>query len=286
MTINSDLFRNFVACNYKAFLKHTRVVVEPTETESLHTELDAKFRQAAIERLLQENQGERISRAPTSLVQGVHGGNQALAVRDKKVYAVRTPELPAQATRVYLDVEGIPDRDFYYLVGVIVERDGECTAHSFWADDQAGEPGIWFDLLALLRGLDEYTRFHYGSYEKSYVTTMLKKYPSPDATDEPSLPLVNVPGLIRTSDYFPAYSNGLKDIASSVGATWEGRISSGIECIARRLRWEESREEVVKGEIMNCNRDDCLALDSCSRARPILRSSGSSSTEKESSRCG
>jgi predicted RecB family nuclease len=39
---------------------------------------------------------------------------QALAVRDKKVYVVRTPELPTKATRVYLDVEGIPDRDFYY----------------------------------------------------------------------------------------------------------------------------------------------------------------------------
>jgi predicted RecB family nuclease len=36
---------------------------------------------------------------------------QALAVRDKKVYVVRTPGLPAQATRVYLDVEGVPDRN-------------------------------------------------------------------------------------------------------------------------------------------------------------------------------
>ena len=49
---------------------------------------------------------------------------QALAVREKKVYVARTPELPAQTTRVYLDVEGIPDRDFYYLVGVIMKQGG------------------------------------------------------------------------------------------------------------------------------------------------------------------
>src|SRR3954454_24947140 len=61
---------------------------------------------------------------------------QALAVRDKKVYVVRAPEIPAKIPRVYLDVEGIPDRYFYYLVGVVVEADGQCSAHSFWADDE------------------------------------------------------------------------------------------------------------------------------------------------------
>jgi predicted RecB family nuclease len=49
---------------------------------------------------------------------------QALAVRDQEVYVVRAPEIPATATRVYLDVEGIADRDFHYLVGAVVERDG------------------------------------------------------------------------------------------------------------------------------------------------------------------
>ena len=47
---------------------------------------------------------------------------QALAVRDKKVYVVRAPEMPGKTTRVFLDVEGMPDRDFYYLVGVVVEK--------------------------------------------------------------------------------------------------------------------------------------------------------------------
>ena len=82
---------------------------------------------------------------------------QALAVRDKKVYVVRAPEIPAKMPRVYLDVEGIPDRDFYYLVGVVVEADGQCSAHSFWADDETEEQAIWVKLLDLLRDLGDCT---------------------------------------------------------------------------------------------------------------------------------
>ena len=59
--------------------------------------------------------------------------------------------------RVYLDVEGIPDRDFYYLVGVVVETDGQCSAHSFWADDETEEQAIWVKLLDLLRDLGDCT---------------------------------------------------------------------------------------------------------------------------------
>ena len=200
---------------------------------------------------------------------------QALAVRDKKVYVVRAPEIPAKTTRVYLDVEGIPDRDFYYLVGVVVEKDGECSAHSFWADDETEEQAIWVKLLDLLRDLGDCTIFHYGAYEKAYIKKMLRKYPSPE-TPFPGTwdsALFNVLGAIRTNVYFPAYSNGLKDIASYLGVTWTGKVTSGIECIAARLRWEESRDPVIKEEILDYNRQDCLAVQ---RVADFLSSLGSS----------
>ena len=187
---------------------------------------------------------------------------QALAVRDKKVYLVRVPEIPAKSTRVFLDVEGIPDRDFYYLVGVVVENDGECSAHSFWADDEKGEETIWVKLLDIFRHEGDYTIFHYGAYEKAYIKKMLRKYPSVGTPFLGTLDsaLFNVLGAIRTSVYFPAYSNGLKDIASFLGVTWTGRVTSGIDCIAARMRWEESRGSVIKEEIVAYNRQDCLAL--------------------------
>ena len=199
---------------------------------------------------------------------------QALAVRDKKVYVVRAPEIPAKTTRVYLDVEGIPDRDFYYLVGVVVETDGQCSAHSFWADNETEEQSIWVKLLDLLRVLGDCTLFHYGAYEKDHIKKMLRKYPSPDTPFPGTLDsaLFNVLGAIRTNVYFPAYSNGLKDIASFLGVTWTGKVTSGIECLAARLRWEESKDSVIKEEILDYNRQDCLAVQ---RVAHFLQSLGS-----------
>src|SRR5260370_42460508 len=71
---------------------------------------------------------------------------------------------------------------------------------------------------------------------------------------------INVLGIIRTNVYFPVYSNGLKDIASILGATWGERIASGIECIARRLWWEQSMDSLIKEEIIDYNLHECLAV--------------------------
>ena len=184
---------------------------------------------------------------------------QARAVQDKKVYIVRAPTIPSGGIRVYLDVEGIPDRDFYYLVGVVVETDGRCSAHSFWADDESGERAIWFEFLALLRAVGDHTLFHYGSYEKTYITRMLRRYPSPDSPIATEWATVNVLAAIGTNIYFPVHGNGLKDVAGFLGATWGGDIGSGIECLAKRLRWEESRDSHIKDEIIEYNQEDCLA---------------------------
>ncbi|RPI09273.1 MAG: hypothetical protein EHM71_06425 [Zetaproteobacteria bacterium] len=42
-----------------------------------------------------------------------HHSLKALAIREKKVHIVGSPELKIEGTPVYLDVEGLPDRDFY-----------------------------------------------------------------------------------------------------------------------------------------------------------------------------
>jgi predicted RecB family nuclease len=200
---------------------------------------------------------------------------QALALRDKKVYVVRAPEIPARTTRVFLDVEGIPDRDFYYLVGVVVEKDSQRSTHSFWADAEAEERAIWVKLLDLIRSLGDCTIFHYGAYEKVYIKKMLRRHPSDlsPSTRTWASHLFNVLGVIRTNVYFPAYSNGLKDVGLSLGVNWTGKVTSGIDCIVSRMRWEESKDSVIKDEILDYNRQDCLALQ---RVANFLVSLGSS----------
>jgi predicted RecB family nuclease len=43
---------------------------------------------------------------------------KALAIRERKIHMAGKPDLKIHGTPVYVDVEGIPDRDFYYLTGV------------------------------------------------------------------------------------------------------------------------------------------------------------------------
>jgi len=47
-----------------------------------------------------------------------HHSLKALALREKKLHIVGKPQLKIEGTPVYLDVEGIPDRNFYYLIGL------------------------------------------------------------------------------------------------------------------------------------------------------------------------
>ena len=109
---------------------------------------------------------------------------------------------------------------------------------------------------------------------------MLRKYPSLDPAFPGTLDsaLFNVLGAIRTNVYFPAYSNGLKDIASTFGVTWTGNVTSGIDCIAARMRWEKSRESAIKEEILDYNRQDCLALQRIANFLGSLASSNSTAT--------
>jgi predicted RecB family nuclease len=45
-----------------------------------------------------------------------HHSLRALAIRKDKIHAVDLPDQKLDGTPVYLDVEGLPDRDFYYLI--------------------------------------------------------------------------------------------------------------------------------------------------------------------------
>jgi predicted RecB family nuclease len=49
---------------------------------------------------------------------------KALAIRDNKVYVFETPELPHGDIEIYLDIEGLPDENFYYLIGVLINDKG------------------------------------------------------------------------------------------------------------------------------------------------------------------
>jgi predicted RecB family nuclease len=77
-----------------------------------------------------------------------HNSLKALAIRENKIHIVGKPELKFEGTPVFLDVEGVPDRDFYYLIGLRVPGKGfSPVQHSLWADRLQDEAKIYAELL-------------------------------------------------------------------------------------------------------------------------------------------
>ena len=97
---------------------------------------------------------------------------QALALRNRKIYVHEIPILPHATVDIYFDIEGLPDRNFHYLLGLVIHDEGKVSHHYFWADNKDEETMIFQQFLALLRQYPAFTLFHYGSYETKYFQKM------------------------------------------------------------------------------------------------------------------
>lgn len=204
---------------------------------------------------------------------------QAVALRDKKVYVLDSPTVPHSRVALYLDVEGIPDRDFDYLIGLVAVV-GDCTTtHYFWADDRSQEKAIWDACSKIINSFEDYTLYHYGQYEQRFLDRMrgLADEAGVAAIDRIRARSCNVLAAIYSHIYFPTRYNGLKDIATFLGATWTAANASGIQSMAWRLAWETSRDETFKQELLRYNLEDCLALR---RVTEFVRSICDGATKK------
>jgi len=191
---------------------------------------------------------------------------KALAIREQRIYVNRLPAREERPVQVFLDVEGLPNEDLYYLIGLSVYGDGR--TYSFWADDKASEEKMWKDFLGLLSQLGTCWIFHFGSYESRFIARMLKAYGSlPGITPEDLQgSLRNVLTHYHLHIYLPTYSNGLKDVAGYFGFSWTSSIRSGAESILWRRRWEAEKSVEVREQLVVYNREDCEALKLVTRA--------------------
>jgi len=188
---------------------------------------------------------------------------KALAIRERKVHVVDSPELKLEGTPVYLDVEGLPDRDLYYLIGVRFKIAGEIVQYSLWANNKTAERGIWSDFLGVLSGLENPVLIHYGTYETTFLKHMSRRYGPPEKDSVPGLAMasrLNLLSVIFGSIYFPGYSNGLKDCAKSLGCQWSVPNASGALAVLWRLRWEKTGDPMAKESLQKYNAEDCEAL--------------------------
>jgi len=183
---------------------------------------------------------------------------QALAIREQKIYLGELPELTRQPVELFLDIEGVPDQQFYYLIGLLVCENETTTYHPFWADTPADEAQIWGQFLDKINQYPDAPIYHYGNYDARALTKMGQRYNT--EVKDLSNRLVNVNKHIYGKVYFPIYSNRLKEIGAFIGATWTAPNVSGLQSLVWRYRWEETRGIENKALLLTYNEEDCLAV--------------------------
>jgi predicted RecB family nuclease len=187
---------------------------------------------------------------------------QALAIRENKIHVHGSYAVPSSPTSIYLDIEGLPDRNSYYLIGLVVVENGVESRHSFWADGEDDQVAIFRELLEKLGQYPEYRLFHFGDYETRALRRIRCRLSEEqqEQADKILGKAVNVLSIIHSHVYFPTHSCSLKDLGRSIGCVWSEPDASGLQSVVWRTCWEKSREESLKERLVRYNAEDCLAL--------------------------
>jgi predicted RecB family nuclease len=188
---------------------------------------------------------------------------RALAIKKNQIHVIGSPSVKFEGVPTFLDVEGMPDRDFYYLVGLRFKFGGEQVQRSFWADGSNGERAIWENCLQTLKAIGNAQIVSYGAYETRFLRRMRERYiVTPDDqlfVDRLIDTSVNLVGCIYGKIYFPTFSNSLKEIGRYLGFGWTWPRASGAAATLLRLTWELGADDGLKHELISYNVDDCRA---------------------------
>ena len=183
---------------------------------------------------------------------------QALAIRTGKIYIQTVPEIQKSDIELFLDIEGVPDRQFSYLVGLLVRDHDAVTHHAFWADTIDEEESIWRMFVEKAEEYPDAPIYHYGSYEIRAIESLAKRF----GTDVKCLSkrLVNLNSQVYGKVYFPVRSNSLKALGKFLGTSWTAPDASGLQSVVWRYRWEMAGEAAYKQKLISYNAEDCQAL--------------------------
>jgi len=262
------LNRHCPECEFQVRCRQKAIEKDELSLLSRMTEKQRKkFNSKGIFTITQLSYTFRPRRRPKRLAakrEKYHHSLKALAIRERKIHIVGNPELKIEGTPVFLDVEGIPDRGLYYLIGIRIKTAEGIIHHSLWADEADEEETIWTDFLNILSGIENPLLIHYGSFETTFMKLMRERYGEPlesSVIGKAIKSALNLLSVIFAQIYFPTFSNGLKEIAGYLGFDWFDPIASGVQTIAWRHEWEVAKTPALKATILAYNAQDCEALE-------------------------
>lgn len=261
------LNRHCAECEFQARCRQKAIEKDDLSLLSSMTEKERKkFNSKGIFTVTQLSYTFRPRRRPKRLAtkrEKYHHSLKALAIRERKIHIVGSPELKVEGAPVFLDVEGLPDRDFYYLIGIRVTTAQGVVQHSLWANSASEEKQIWTDFLNILSEIENPVLVHYGSFETTFLKRMSNRHASPLEGSEVAKAIkssINLLSTIFGQVYFPAFSNGLKEIARYLQFSWADPHSSGLQSIVWHYQWEQLRDQSTREKLIRYNADDCAAL--------------------------
>jgi len=182
---------------------------------------------------------------------------QALAIRTEKTYIQTLPALERKSLEIFLDIEGIPDDNFFYLFGILTSENDKQDYHSFWSDSLKEEEVTWQRVINFFESYPETPIYHYGSFEPLVFNKLSKKYKI--NIENIKKRFININSSIFGKIYFPTYSNSLKHLGQALGMKWTYKKASGLQSIVWRDYWE-GQQLVYKNHLLTYNEEDCKAL--------------------------
>ncbi len=187
---------------------------------------------------------------------------KALALREKQTYILEIPKLAEAKIEVFLDIEGLPEENFNYLIGLIVRKEENEIHLSFWANSKEDEQKIFRELFTALSKFSDFIIYHYGNYEIRALKNINKQSENEYEHEINHIieRSVNLLTLFHSNVYPPTYGNGLKEIAGFLGYEWSDTQASGIQSIVWRKKWELSEDLNCRRKLIQYNMEDCLAL--------------------------
>ena len=181
-----------------------------------------------------------------------------------------TIKLPIAQTSVFFDLEGAEVSSgseglgvTNYLIGALVPQTNDKPRFvPFFADTPDGEEA---NLRQFFEWASQFTNpkfYHWHHYERTHLTKMSEHYGLPDTLIAPTLDnLVDLSPIANSMFAFPAYGEGLKEIAKSLGFNWRQGDVSALTSMALYIDYTRSRGRDIeaKQKILTYNEDDCLA---------------------------
>jgi len=193
----------------------------------------------------------------------------AISSNEAIVFDKKHLQFPNKTTEIFLDLEGTDDslKEPYiqveYLIGCLIRDSKGEEYRPFLANEFKDEKKMFEEFIAYIKKKRSFVIYHWGSYEKSAMQKLIKKYGGVTPSLEKKLfnNMIDLLVMIKKSIAFPTFSYGLKDIAPWLGFSWRNKQVTAMETIAYYLEYVRDPDKNLEKIqlILDYNEDDVRA---------------------------